>query len=317
MRVAIWLLVVVLTVLAVEGKKPKGKGKPSKPKPVGTGEEPTGATEKPSKGKGKGKPSKGKGKPTKPEPTGTGNGAEEKPGKGKGKGKPSKPEKPEEPERPEPEPRGFCIAPEEMHMICAAGSALGGARMYSAMEQCGIELGGEEQTKGLFLDMRAKKPKGKPSKGKGKPSKGKGKPSKCPSVKSIMDMAEEKYAGEACVFTEMGWLDNDMVANEDAIMADIMTLPYEISDALNSDEYVECIAEIEKSAMGFGKCMKSYSDEEQQQLTELFNGVAHVQCFEKAFEQGCEMYMSNTIYAMAGNPGTGSGSGSDYFTVTK
>jgi len=311
MRVAIWLLVVVLTVLAVEGKKPKGKGKPSKPKPEGTGEEPvTITTEKPSKGKGKGKPSKGKGKPTKPE----------KPGKGKGKpSKPEKPEEPEEPERPEPEPRGFCISPEEMHMICAAGSALGGARMYSAMEQCGIEMGGEEQTRGMFLDMRAKKPKGKPSKGKGKPSKGKGKPSKCPSVQSIMDMAEEKYAGEACVFTEMGWLDNDMVANEDAIMADIMTLPYEISDALNSDEYVGCIADIEKSAMGFGKCMKSYSDEEQQQLTELFNGVAHVQCFEKAFEQGCEMYMSNTIYAMAGNPGTGSGSGfgSDYFTFTK
>jgi len=114
------------------------------------------------------------------------------------------------------------------------------------------------------------------------------------------------------MFTEMGWLDNNMVSNDDAIMADIMTLPYEISDALNSNEYDECVAEFEKLAMGFGKCMKSYSDEEKQQLTEVFNGVAHTECFKTAFEQSCGEYMSNTIAAMTENPGAGgSGSGSN------
>ena len=52
----------------------------------------------------------------------------------------------------------------------------------------------------------------------------------------------------------MGWLDNEMVADDNLIMEDIMTLPNEISDALNGKGYKECIANMEtKAAMPYKK----------------------------------------------------------------
>ena len=55
------------------------------------------------------------------------------------------------------------------------------------------------------------------------------------------------------MFTAMGWLDNDMVADDNMIEADLMTLPNEISDALTGDDFAQCVAEFEASAMGFGQ----------------------------------------------------------------
>ena len=59
--------------------------------------------------------------------------------------------------------------------------------------------------------------------------------------------------------------------------------------------------------------MKEYTEEEQDNLQAVFNGVAHTECFKGMFEQGCGAYMENTIDAMAGfgNYGSGSGSGSE------
>merc|ERR1719369_408938 len=64
--------------------------------------------------------------------------------------------------------------------ICHAGSTLG-EKANAAMAACSATA-----------EERAKKGKGK---GKGK---------KCPSVDKIMDMVAEEYAGEICVFTEIG-----------------------------------------------------------------------------------------------------------------
>merc|ERR1719474_2115440 len=50
----------------------------------------------------------------------------------------------------------------------------------------------------------------------------------------------KRNAGEVCMFTEMGWMDNDMNANEELIQADIDTLPADIADALNGEEYETC-----------------------------------------------------------------------------
>jgi hypothetical protein len=46
----------------------------------------------------------------------------------------------------------------------------------------------------------------------------------------------------------MGWLDNEMVSDDNLIMEDIMTLPNEISDALSGEAYEECIAYMETKA---------------------------------------------------------------------
>ena len=45
--------------------------------------------------------------------------------------------------------------------------------------------------------------------------------------------------------------------------------------------------------------MKTYTEEEQQQLGELINGVAHFECMAMKFDESCALYMSNTMAAMA------------------
>merc|ERR1712066_372656 len=115
-------------------------------------------------------------------------------------------------------------------------------------------------------------------KGKGK-SKGKGKGKgngKCPSVAEIMDWAAEEYAGEICVFSEMGWLDNDFNTNDELIETDIDTLPSEIAESLKGDEYDECVVEAEKKMekMAKKKMKKcTYSEEDIAQLDDLGTGT--------------------------------------------
>ena len=51
----------------------------------------------------------------------------------------------------------------------------------------------------------------------------------------------------------MGWIDSEMVADETMIEEDIMTLPPEISEALSSEEYGECMTKMEETSMDFHK----------------------------------------------------------------
>merc|ERR1719167_1917152 len=169
-----------------------------------------------------------------------------------------------------------------MMKICHAGSALG-EKAEAAMEACAIKA-----------ESRAKKGKGKkPNKGKGKGKK----PTKCPKFDEIMQWAEEEYAGEVCMFTEMGWMDNDMNANEELIQADIDTLPADIADALNGEEYETCYNKaIAKMAP---KCDSKYSEDEIAQLEELADGVAHSECFMTVFKKSCGDYVMKTLASAA------------------
>merc|ERR1711970_1121931 len=189
-------------------------------------------------------------------------------GKGKGKGK-----------------AGLCITEEQMMRICHAGTAV---------ETCN----GDTTAAGRALDVVDMRKKN-PSKGKGK---GKG---KCPTAEKIMNDVVEEYAEEICVFTEMGWLDNDMNSDDNLIMEDIMSLPNEISEALTGDDYDKCVAKAEKKIMKKGKkCNNAYTDEEGAQLMEVVNGIAHVECFKAMFDMSCAEYVSNTIASMAAPPMT-------------
>ena len=51
----------------------------------------------------------------------------------------------------------------------------------------------------------------------------------------------------------MGWIDDEMVADEAVIEADLLTLPPEIIEALNGTDYNDCMAKIEDGAMGYSK----------------------------------------------------------------
>merc|ERR1719419_820115 len=106
--------------------------------------------------------------------------------------------------------------------------------------------------------------------------------------------AEEKYTCAICHAKSMGWIDDDMVADEAVIEADLLTLPTEIVDALNGTDYSECMAKIEDGAMG------DSPDEEQATLGQVFNGVAHAECFDFSFMEGCTDYMDAMMDDMAG-----------------
>merc|ERR1711887_133270 len=158
-----------------------------------------------------------------------GNGSGEEGGNGEGEIEP--------PPFPEPKP-GFCVSHEDMMMICAAGSAME-EKSPAAMEACAEFLPNpEEGGKGKGKGSTGGKGKGKGSTGgKGKGGKGgKGGNSNCPSpmpsAEDILAQAQDTFAAEICMFTSLGWVDTDMVADQGQITADIMTLPNEISDAL-------------------------------------------------------------------------------------
>merc|ERR1711892_701080 len=180
------------------------------------------------------------------------------------------------------EPAGLCLSKENMMMICHAGSALG-EKANAAMEVCAANA-----------ETRANKGKGK--------AKGKGKTPKCPTVAEIMDMAGEEYAAEMCVFTELGWMDDDMNSDEELIKADIDTLPTEIAEALNGDEYNQCVTKAEeKMASMAPECDASYTEEEMTQLGELANAVAHTECFKAIFAKSCGSYVKNNLASMFGD----------------
>merc|ERR1719347_1683525 len=112
-------------------------------------------------------------------------------------------------------------------MICSAGSSLG-ERTMAAIETC---------SNNAVAAGRGNKPK-------------------CPKVEDLESDAMEEYAGEICVFQELGWMDSDMNEMEEVIQADIDTLPAEIAEALNGEPYEKCLAKAEKKIMSMAKKYK-------------------------------------------------------------
>merc|ERR1712168_962057 len=131
--------------------------------------------------------------------------------------------------------KGLCLTEEKMMMICKAGTSLGEKTM-AAMETCSDKAVAETRAKNV--NGKGKKPKPNKGKGKGK--------NKCPPVDKLEKMAMDEYAGEICVFKELGWMDSDMNEMEEVIQADIDTLPTEIAEALKGEQYEECLAMAEE-----------------------------------------------------------------------
>merc|ERR1719477_531542 len=90
---------------------------------------------------------------------------------------------------------------------------------------------------------------------------------KCPPVDDIEEWAMEKYAGEICVFQELGWMDSDMNEMEEVIQADIDTLPTPIADALKGDDYEDCLNMVKEKMKSMDKkykhCEDKYDEEEE------------------------------------------------------
>merc|ERR1712002_217816 len=149
---------------------------------------------------------------------------------------------------------------------------------------------------------RAKKGKGKGN--KPKPNKGKGNKPKCPKVDELEAKAMEEYAGEICMFQELGWMDSDMNEMEEVIQADIDTLPPKIAEALKGDPYAECLAMAEDKRKNMEKkykhCEKKYDEEEKARLDELFTGIAETECFMHVFKKSCGSYVKENLSSILG-----------------
>jgi len=186
---------------------------------------------------------------------------------------------------------GLCLSEEETMMICKAGTAFGD-KAKAAMEACANGVATGRKGKGKGKGKGNGKGKGK---GNGK-GKGKGQGQKCPKFSEIMDWAEEEYADEMCIFTELGWLDNDMKVDEALINADIATLPNEIGEALNGEGYMKCYKNLMKKMKGMApECDSKYSEEEMGHLGELADAIAHTECFKKTFMTSCAGYVKKTM----------------------
>merc|ERR1719226_483673 len=85
-----------------------------------------------------------------------------------------------------------------------------------------------------------------PESRKKKPGKGGKKPSKCPSIEDIAEEVAKEMSDEICIFQELGWMDADWNEDEAMYMADIASLPSNVSAALDSDDdFEECYMEVE------------------------------------------------------------------------
>merc|ERR1712212_1347856 len=124
-------------------------------------------------------------------------------------------------------------------------------------------------------------------------------------------MAMDEYAGEICVFKELGWMDSDMNEMEEVIQADIDTLPTEIAEALNGDQYEECLAMAEEKMKSmdkkYKKCEKEYDEEEKERFVELFTGIAETGCFMAVFKKSCGSYVKSNLSKILGGVTTAVG----------
>merc|ERR1711963_878855 len=170
---------------------------------------------------------------------------------------------------------GLCKEDEEVMYWCTVGTPLG-EKLSAAMMTCS----GAEEAEGRKKGNGKKCKKGKKCKGKGK---GKGK--KCLTVEEVEAWFMEEFAGELCVFSELGWLDEAGNYDNVTAEADLMTLPSNVSAAVSEDKKVK-------------KCVESgkYTEEDLGKLQELAKATAGMKCFVNMFQKSCNNFVGEQIY---------------------
>jgi len=115
----------------------------------------------------------------------------------------------------------------------------------------------------------------------------------CPSFGDIMSWVEANYTDDACILSEIGWMNNDYSFNEESIMVDIGSLDATVAAQITEDAMAECAAEkIEEMTSDASECLSAYSEEEMQQLSQVGTQIAHYECFLELFEEGCTDYLT-------------------------
>merc|ERR1712025_1408215 len=145
-----------------------------------------------------------------------------------------------------------------------------------------------------------------PESRKKKPGKGGKKPSKCPSIEDIAEEVAKEMSDEICIFQELGWMDADWNEDEAMYMADIASLPSNVTEALDSDDDFEesykeveaCMTKKFNKDKKMKKCYKKMSDEDKAKLYEIGEFIAGTVCFKKNFMKACTGEVKSKIAQM-------------------
>ena len=179
-----------------------------------------------------------------------------------------------------PEYEGMCLDPMETVKLCTAGTDMG-LKMAEAAITC----------KDYDVTTMRKK---KPIKGKGKKPKGKNKPMKCPGIVDIEMWFLEAHTMPLCMFSEVGWMDDEMNEIKEVIGADIAQLPGNLTMILSEESLDKCAMEMldkaedcPKAQAAMKACGDKYDEEENKRIMDVFYATAHIECFLQKLHKGC------------------------------
>merc|ERR1711942_190026 len=148
---------------------------------------------------------------------------------------------------------GLCLDSGEVASLCTAGTPMAD-KVASALVSCAQQ----QET------VRARKQKGK----------GKGKGKKCPSMEEIFEDIGNEFGDDACVYSAMGWLDEEGNVNNDTITMDVMSLPQEVSSMITYEGVAQCTENMISEMAGNKRCSKKYSEEELTLLSQVGSLIA-------------------------------------------
>merc|ERR1711970_642992 len=175
----------------------------------------------------------------------------------------------------------LCLDSGEVAYLCTAGTPVAD-KVASALASCAPQ----QET------VRARKQKGK----------GKGKGKNCPSMDKIFEDIENEFGDDACVYTAMGWLDEEGNVNNNTIVMDVMSLPQEVSSMITYDGVSQCtenmITQMAESQK-FKRCSKKYSEEELALLSQVGSTIAGFKCFQDSFNQACGNFIRSKMMGAA------------------
>merc|ERR1719369_118629 len=166
-----------------------------------------------------------------------------------------------------------------------------------------MEMEDSEKSSGLCMEAEevmywctAGTQKGEKCKGKGK---GNGK--KCFTVEEVETWFMEEHAGELCVFSQLGWLDNSGNFDNVTAEADLVTLPSNVSAAVSQENMEQCMTEVLQEMSEdkkVKKCVESgkYTEEELSKLQELATATAGIKCFVNMFQESCNNFVGEQIH---------------------
>merc|ERR1712179_532610 len=162
---------------------------------------------------------------------------------------------------------GLCLEDDEVVAMCTVGTDIG-SKLEAAAAAC---------ENGPAAGRRR-------GKGKGKGQK------KCPTVEEVWGKVQEEMGDELCVFQQIGWLDESYEFDNATAVADIASLPQEVSMALDENDMGECVESV-MEYMGedkkMAKCWDKYSEEDQEALMGMGYLTASVKCFLDGFMDAC------------------------------